>query len=95
MQRGVHAHAGVAFVPVDTGRHRVADRNAWRTGRRQVRDFALARIGIDGGADGDLRAIAVGEHAAVALLAARCGVEHGAVEDDAAVAGQRDRVRLA
>ncbi len=43
VQRGVHAHAGIAQVPVDDGVHRLADLEAEpRGGRRQMRDLGLA-----------------------------------------------------
>ncbi len=98
MHGRMHAHARVALVPIDRRGDLVADgkgRGARRILRRHVRDLALGGVGIDRGGDRHRRAVGFAERAAVAGLAAGGGVEHRAVEHDAALLGERDDARLA
>ena len=95
MHRGVHAHAGVAFAPVDCGGHRVAGIEGRGAGRGNMRDLAFGRVDVNRIVDRDARAVCRGERAEVAGLAAGIGVEHGAVEHDAALLGDRGHARVA
>ncbi len=58
-------------------------------------DLAFRRVGIDCVVDRNARAVRRGERASVARLAAGIGVEHRAVEHDAALLGDREHARLA
>src|SRR5262249_30257635 len=60
--------------------------------RRRMRDHGLARIGVRRPGNRNLAAVGVRKHAAVARLAARGRIEHGAIEHDAAFA-DLDHVR--
>ena len=92
MQRGVHAHAGIAKVPVDDRVHRLADLEAAGRARRpaDARSRSFAGVGEARALDQDGVAGRGREHAAVGGLAAGGGVEHGAVEHDAARLGEAD-----
>ncbi len=91
MQRGVHAHAGVAQIPIDGGMHGLADFEIEVAGgRRQMRDLAFRGIGVARIRDRDGVAGCRRQHTAVGGLAAGGGIEHGAVEHDAAGVGEPD-----
>jgi hypothetical protein len=79
----VHAHQPVAPVPVDPQRQRLADFRQGLAGSRDMDDLVLGLAG-DGCRDGDARPVRPFEMPGVAGLAAGCGVEYGAVEQDAA-----------
>ncbi len=89
MQRRVHAHAGIAQVPVDHGVHRLADLGDEAIGRRrQMRDLGLGGVGEARILDPDDVAGRECEPATVGRLATRGGVEDGAIEHDAARLGE-------
>jgi hypothetical protein len=81
----VDAHARVAPIPVEPRGDALA-RLQGTAARRHVHDARpvgpVNRVG-----DGDL-AVAIGEMAHVARLSAALGIEHGAVEHDAALRGE-------
>ena len=58
-------------------------------------DLAFRGVGIDRVVDRDARAVRRGERAGVAWLTAGIGVEHRAVEHNAALLGHRGHARLA
>ncbi len=97
MQRRVHAHAGVTLFPIDGRGDGVAgfERRGVGAFGRHVRDLAFGLVGIDRGGDGDGHAGRGPQPAGVAGLAARGGVEHRAVEHDAAFVREGDDARLA
>ena len=59
MQRGVHAHAGIAFVPIDHRGDGVADLERRRAGCGHMGDLGLGGVGIDGCLDRNTSAVAV------------------------------------
>src|SRR6266404_2777280 len=86
VQAGVHAHQPVAAVPVDPRDDLGADRRQYGIGDRDVPD-AVGGIALDRVDDGDRPAVGQPQRPGVARLAAAGGIEHGAVEHDAAGIG--------
>ena len=93
MKRGVDAHVAVPPLPVERRLDRLAGLGQRLGLARHMDDLALV-VAIDGGGDGDRRGVGAEQAAAVARLAAAGGVEHGAVEDDAAPVVDAEHRRL-
>ena len=83
VQRRVHPHVPVAALPVEHRRDPGAGGRYGLALGRDV-DHVLLAFAFHRRHDDDLRAVGKAQHAAVAGLAAAGGIEHRAVEDDAA-----------
>ena len=91
MQRGVHAHARIAKVPVDRDMHGLPDfQIEARRNCRRMRDLGLFAIDVGRARDTNGIAVRASQRAGVAGLPARCGVEDGAIENDATGLRQGD-----